>query len=149
MLPPGLGFNALSKKAVEAHKTAKLPRGFFEWAPMIDANDSGFFPYTPAVNIIFGLAASIAMLEEEGLDNVFARHDRLAEATRRAVKAWGLDFLSADPREHSSALTAVMLLTAIMPIRSALSFSSATTCRWDRDSARWRARCSASAISAG
>jgi len=109
MLPPGLGFNALSKKAVEAHKTAKLPRGFFEWAPMIDANESGFFPYTPAVNIFFGLAASIAMLEEEGLDNVFARHDRLAEATRRAVKAWGLDFLSADPREHSSALTAVML----------------------------------------
>jgi alanine-glyoxylate transaminase/serine-glyoxylate transaminase/serine-pyruvate transaminase len=109
MLPPGLGFNALSQKAVAAHKTAKLPRGFFEWAPMIDANENGLFPYTPAINHIFGLAAAIAMLEEEGLDNVFARHDRLAEATRRAVRAWGLDILSIDPKEHSSALTAVML----------------------------------------
>jgi alanine-glyoxylate transaminase/serine-glyoxylate transaminase/serine-pyruvate transaminase len=109
MLPPGMGFNALSQKAVAASKTSKLPRGFFEWAPMIDANESGLFPYTPAINVFFGLAAAIAMLEEEGLDNVFARHDRLAEATRRAVKAWGLDYLSADPREHSSALTAVML----------------------------------------
>jgi alanine-glyoxylate transaminase / serine-glyoxylate transaminase / serine-pyruvate transaminase len=108
MLPPGLGFNAVSAKAVAAHKAAKLPRGYFEWQPMIEANDSGLFPYTPPITLVFGLAAAIAMLEEEGLDNVFARHDRLAEATRRAVRAWGLDFLSADPQEHSSALTAVM-----------------------------------------
>jgi alanine-glyoxylate transaminase/serine-glyoxylate transaminase/serine-pyruvate transaminase len=109
MLPPGLGFNALSEKALAAHKTAKLPRGYFEWQPMIDANATGLFPFTPPVNLVFGLGAAIAMLEEEGLANVFARHDRLAEATRRAVKAWGLDFLSVDPKEHSSALTAVMM----------------------------------------
>ncbi len=109
MLPPGLGFNALSAKAIAANKTAKLPRGYFEWQPMIDANESGFFPYTPAIGLIFGLKEAIAMLEEEGLDNVFARHDRLAEAARRAVRAWGLDFLSVDPQEHSSALTAVMM----------------------------------------
>ncbi len=108
MLPPGLGFNALSQKAIAANKTAKLPRGYFEWQPMIDANDTGLFPYTPPTGLVFGLKEAIAMLEEEGLENVFARHDRLAEATRRAVRAWGLDFLSVDPHEHSSALTAVM-----------------------------------------
>ncbi|HUK59753.1 MAG TPA: aminotransferase class V-fold PLP-dependent enzyme [Stellaceae bacterium] len=109
MLPPGLGFNALSQKAVAANKTAKLPRGYFEWQPMIDANDSGFFPYTPAESLIFGLREAIAMLEEEGLENVFARHDRLAEATRRAVRAWGFDYLSVNANENSSALTAVMM----------------------------------------
>jgi len=109
MLPPGLGFNALSAKAIAANQTAKLPRGYFEWQPMIDANDSGFFPYTPPTGLIFGLKEALAMLEEEGLDNVFARHDRLAEAARRAVRAWGLDFLSVVPQEHSSALTAVMM----------------------------------------
>jgi len=109
MLPPGLGFNALSQKAVAANKTAKLPRGYFEWQQMIDANDSGFFPYTPAESLIFGLREAIAMLEEEGLENVFARHDRLAEATRRAVRAWGFDYLSVNANENSSALTAVMM----------------------------------------
>jgi alanine-glyoxylate transaminase/serine-glyoxylate transaminase/serine-pyruvate transaminase len=109
MLPPGLGFNALSEKAIAAHKTAKLPRGYFEWQPMIDANSSGLFPFTPPINLVFGLGAALAMLEEEGLDTVYARHDRLAEATRRAVKAWGLDILSVDPKEHSSVLTAVMV----------------------------------------
>ena len=109
MLPPGLGFNALSQKAVAAHKTAKLPRGYFEWQPMIDANDTGLFPYTPAVNLVRGITEAVAMLEEEGFDNVFARHDRLAEATRRAVKAWGLDILSVNPKEHSSALTAIIV----------------------------------------
>ncbi|HUZ73479.1 MAG TPA: aminotransferase class V-fold PLP-dependent enzyme [Stellaceae bacterium] len=108
MLPPGLSFNAVSAKALAAHKTAKLPRGYFEWQPMIEANESGLYPYTPPTTLFFGLKESIAMLEAEGLDNVFARHDRLAEATRRAVRAWGLDFLSVDPKEHSSALTAVM-----------------------------------------
>ncbi len=109
MLPPGLSFNAVSAKALAAHKTAKMPRGYFEWQPMIDANENGLFPYTPPTTLFFGLKQSIAMLEEEGLDNVFARHDRLAEATRRAVRAWGLDFLSVDPKEHSSSLTAVMV----------------------------------------
>jgi alanine-glyoxylate transaminase/serine-glyoxylate transaminase/serine-pyruvate transaminase len=108
MLPPGLGFNALSAKAIAAHKTAKLPRAYFEWQPMIEASESGLFPFTPPITLIVGLKEALVMLEEEGLDNVFARHDRLAEATRRAVRAWGLDFLSADPKEHSSALTAVM-----------------------------------------
>ena len=109
MLPPGLSFNALSQKAIAAYKTAKLPRGYFDWQPMIDANESGFFPYTPPTGIIFGLKESIVMIEEEGLDNVVARHDRLAEAARRAVRAWGLDFMSAVPQEHSAALTAVIM----------------------------------------
>jgi alanine-glyoxylate transaminase / serine-glyoxylate transaminase / serine-pyruvate transaminase len=108
MLPPGLGFNAVSKKALEAHKTAKMPRAYFEWDPMIDANETGLYPFTPAINLIFGLKEAVAMIEEEGLDTVFARHARLAEATRRAVRAWGLGILCADPQEESNALTAVM-----------------------------------------
>jgi alanine-glyoxylate transaminase/serine-glyoxylate transaminase/serine-pyruvate transaminase len=109
MMPPGLGFNFASPKALAAHKTAKMPRGYFEWQPMIDANDSGFFPYTPATNMYFGLAEAVDMIEEEGIDNVVARHARFAEATRRAVRAWGLDILSLDPQEHSNALAAVMM----------------------------------------
>jgi len=109
MLPPGLSFNALSKKAVEANKKAKLPRAFFEWQPMIDTNQSGFFPYTPATMLIFGLNESLAMLEEEGLDNVFARQERLAEATRRAVRAWGLEIQCADPKAYASALTGIRM----------------------------------------
>jgi len=109
MLPPGLGFNAVSAKALEVSKSAKLPKSYWQWQPMIDMNQKGFFPYTPATNLLFGLRESIRILEEEGLQNVFARHDRLAEATRRAVQAWGLDILCADPREYSSSLTAVMM----------------------------------------
>ncbi|HUB96953.1 MAG TPA: aminotransferase class V-fold PLP-dependent enzyme [Stellaceae bacterium] len=109
MLPPGLAFNAVSEKALAAHKTAKLPRGYFEWQPMIDANDSGLYPFTPPIPLFQGLKASIEMLEEEGLETVFARHARFAEATRRAVKAWGLDYLSVNPHEASNALTAVMM----------------------------------------
>jgi alanine-glyoxylate transaminase/serine-glyoxylate transaminase/serine-pyruvate transaminase len=108
MLPPGLGFNGVSQKALAAAKQAKLPRGYFEWQPMIDANDTGLFPFTPPISLVVGLREALAMLEEEGLDNVFARHDRFAEATRRAVKAWGLDFLSVNPKEHSASLTAVV-----------------------------------------
>ncbi|MDE2229171.1 MAG: aminotransferase class V-fold PLP-dependent enzyme [Alphaproteobacteria bacterium] len=107
MLPPGLGFNAISKKALAAGKTAKLPRAYFDWQPMIDANDSGYYPYTPATLMFFGLKESLAMLDEEGLDNVFARHDRLAEATRRAVRAWGLEIQCADPKAYTPSLTAV------------------------------------------
>jgi alanine-glyoxylate transaminase/serine-glyoxylate transaminase/serine-pyruvate transaminase len=109
MLPPGLGFNAISAKALAAAKTAKLPRAYWDWQPMIAAGETGFFPFTPATNMIFGLREAVAMLEEEGLDNVFARHERLAEATRRAVAAWGLDTMCAVPRSRSNALTAVLM----------------------------------------
>ena len=109
MLPPGLSFNAISAKALAASKTAKLPRSYWDWQEMLAINPSGFFPYTPATNLLYGLAAALDMLFAEGLDNVFARHDRLAEATRRAVNAWGLEILCADPALYSSTLTGVML----------------------------------------
>jgi alanine-glyoxylate transaminase/serine-glyoxylate transaminase/serine-pyruvate transaminase len=108
MLPPGLSFNAISAKALAAGKRARLPRAYWDWPPMIAAGDSGYFPFTPATNLLFGLREAIAMIEEEGLDNVFARHDRLAEATRRTVRGWGLEILCAAPEEYSSSLTAVM-----------------------------------------
>ncbi|MGZ5649986.1 MAG: pyridoxal-phosphate-dependent aminotransferase family protein [Usitatibacter sp.] len=109
MLPPGLSFNATSEKSLAAQKTAKLPRSFFDWAEMITANADGWFPYTPAPNLLYGLRESIHMLEEEGFENVFARHDRHAEATRRAVRAWGLEVLCQNPDQYSSALTAVVM----------------------------------------
>ena len=109
MLPPGLSFNAISEKALAAGKSAKLTRSFWDWAEMLAANANGFFPYTPATNLLYGLREAIAMLEEEGLANVFARHDRHAEATRRAVRAWGLEILCQNPEEYSSSLTAVMM----------------------------------------
>jgi len=109
MLPPGLSFNAISAKALAAHKVARLPRSYWDWDPFIEANDTGFFPYTPATNLLYGLKEALAMLEEQGLANVFARHDRHAEATRRAVKAWGLEVLALDPREYSSSLTTVLM----------------------------------------
>jgi alanine-glyoxylate transaminase/serine-glyoxylate transaminase/serine-pyruvate transaminase len=108
MLPPGMSFNAVSNKALAAAKTAKLPKSFWSWEDMINMNKSGFFPYTPATNMLQGLAVAIDMLHEEGLDNVFARHDRLAEATRRAVKHWGLDIICADRKAYSPTLTAVL-----------------------------------------
>jgi alanine-glyoxylate transaminase/serine-glyoxylate transaminase/serine-pyruvate transaminase len=109
MLPPGLSFNAISDKALAAHKAAKLPRSFFDWSEMIASNATGYFPYTPATNMLYGLREAIQMLEEEGLANVFARHDRHAEATRRAVRAWGLEILCQVPEEYSSSLTAVLM----------------------------------------
>jgi alanine-glyoxylate transaminase / serine-glyoxylate transaminase / serine-pyruvate transaminase len=109
MLPPGLSFNAVSVKALAAHKGAKLPRSFFDWTAMLPSNETGFFPYTPSTNLLYGLKEATAMLEEEGLDNVFARHHRHGEATRRAARAWGLDILCADPRACSDALTAIVL----------------------------------------
>jgi alanine-glyoxylate transaminase/serine-glyoxylate transaminase/serine-pyruvate transaminase len=109
MLPPGLSFNAISDKALAAHKGARLPRSYWDWSAMLAANQTGFFPYTPATNLLYGLNEAIEMLLEEGLDNVFARHDRHAEATRRAVRGWGLEILCLDPAEYSSALTAVMM----------------------------------------
>ena len=109
MLPPGLGLNAISPKALEAAKSAKLPKSYWDWQAMFTANQVGFFPYTPATNLLYGLREAIQMLEEEGLPNVFARHDRHAEATRKAVRAWGLDILCENPAEYSSSLTAVMM----------------------------------------
>ena len=109
MLPPGLSFNAVSDRALAAAKTSKLPRSYWSWEEMLTANKSGFFPYTPATNLLYGLREALNMLQEEGLDNVFRRHDRHAEATRRAVRAWGLEILCLNPAEYSSALTAVMM----------------------------------------
>jgi alanine-glyoxylate transaminase/serine-glyoxylate transaminase/serine-pyruvate transaminase len=108
MLPPGLGFNAVSEKALAASKSAKLPRAYWEWEPMIKQNAAGFFPYTPATNLLYGLKEALHMLlREEGLKNVFARHKRHGEATRRAVKAWGLENVTADSREYSDSVTAI------------------------------------------
>jgi alanine-glyoxylate transaminase/serine-glyoxylate transaminase/serine-pyruvate transaminase len=109
MLPPGLSFNATSEKSLAASKSARLPRSFFDWGEMIPANADGWFPYTPSTNLLYGLREAIAMLEEEGLENVFARHDRHAEATRRAVRAWGFEILCENPDEYSSALTAIVM----------------------------------------
>jgi alanine-glyoxylate transaminase / serine-glyoxylate transaminase / serine-pyruvate transaminase len=109
MLPPGLSFTAVSAKALAASKTAKLPRSYFAWDDMIASNATGFFPYTPATGILYGLAEAIDMINEEGLENVFARHERLAEATRRAVRAWGLEIQCRDPKYYSPAVTAVIM----------------------------------------
>jgi len=109
MLPPGLSFNALSSRALEASKKARLPRSYWDWQAMLQANESGYFPYTPATNMLYGLREALLLLEEEGLDNVFARHARHAEATRRAVSAWGLELNPLDDREHSNSLTAVRM----------------------------------------
>jgi alanine-glyoxylate transaminase/serine-glyoxylate transaminase/serine-pyruvate transaminase len=109
MLPPGLSFNAISHKALAASASARLPRSYWDWKEMLAANVNGYFPYTPATNLLYGLHESLDMLLAEGLPNVFARHDRLAEATRRAVRAWGLEILCVNPAEYSSSLTAVLM----------------------------------------
>jgi alanine-glyoxylate transaminase / serine-glyoxylate transaminase / serine-pyruvate transaminase len=109
MLPPGLGFNAVSAKALDSARQAAFPRSYFDWAPIIAANRDGIYPYTPAINLLYGLREAIAMLEEQTLAAVFARHQRHAHATRAAVRAWGLDVLCQDEREYSSVLTAVVM----------------------------------------
>ena len=109
MLPPGLSFNAVGEKALAASRTAALPRSYWSWDEMLGPNRSGFFPYTPATNLLYGLREALHMLMEEGLENVFARHARHGEATRHAVRAWGLEILCANPDEYSNSLTAVML----------------------------------------
>ena len=109
MLPPGLGFNAISEKARAAAKTNKMPRSYWDWEEMLKPNAAGFFPYTPATNLLYGLREAIAMLLEEGLDAVFARHKRLAAATRAAVAQWGLEVLCLEPAEFSPVLTAVLM----------------------------------------
>jgi alanine-glyoxylate transaminase/serine-glyoxylate transaminase/serine-pyruvate transaminase len=109
MLPPGISFNAVSEKALAASKNSTLPKSFWGWEEMIAMNKTNYFPYTPATNILYGLAEAIDMLHEEGLENVFTRHDRLAEATRRAVRTWGLEILCKDPKYYSSTITAILL----------------------------------------
>ena len=109
MLPPGMSFNAISDKALKASQSAKLPKSFFAWDDMLNMNKVGYFPYTPATQMIYALNEGIAMLHEEGLDNVFSRHARLGEATRRAVKAWGLENLNKNEKQASPTITAILL----------------------------------------
>jgi len=110
MLPPGLSFNCISDKALQASKSSKLPRSYWAWDEMLSNGKGGYFPYTPATNLLYGLRESLKMLlDEEGLDAVFARHQRHAEATRRAVRAWGLEVFALDAREYSASLTAVLM----------------------------------------
>jgi alanine-glyoxylate transaminase/serine-glyoxylate transaminase/serine-pyruvate transaminase len=109
MLPPGLGFNAVSEKAIAAARKGGMPRSYWDWDEMLKNNASGFFPYTPSTNLLYGLRESLAMLREEGLANVFARHARHAKAARQAVRAWGLEILCSVPEEYSNVLTAVMM----------------------------------------
>lgn len=109
MLPPGLGFNAVSQKALAASQSNRMPRSYWDWAEMLKPNAAGFFPYTPATNLLYGLREALEMLREETLEAVFARHNRHAAATRAAVQAWGLEILALDPREYSSTLTAVLM----------------------------------------
>ncbi|RLK31043.1 pyridoxal-phosphate-dependent aminotransferase family protein [Cupriavidus plantarum] len=109
MLPPGISFNAVSQKAIAASANAKLPKAFWGWEEIIEANKNGFWPYTPATNLLYGLSEACDMLFEEGLPNVFARHKRHAEATRAAVRGWGLEILCQNPAEYSPALTAVVM----------------------------------------
>jgi alanine-glyoxylate transaminase/serine-glyoxylate transaminase/serine-pyruvate transaminase len=109
MLPPGLSFNAISEKALSASKTAKLPRSYWDWKEMLAPNRTGFFPFTPATNLIYGLQEALTMLQEEGLSNVFDRHHRHAEATRAAVQAWGLEIVCEEPKEYSNSLTAAFV----------------------------------------
>jgi len=109
MLPPGLSFNALSEKALSAHSSATLAKSFWDWQPVLKANEQNFFPYTPATNLMYGLREALRILLAQGLEHVFARHHRHAEATRRAVNAWGLELLCANPAEYSSSITAIMM----------------------------------------
>ena len=109
MLPPGLSFNAVSEKALVTNKSAKMPRYYWDWQEMLKPNRAGFFPYTPATNLLWGLREALCMLHEEGLENVFHRHDRHAEATRAAVRTWGLEVWCEEPKEYSSSLTAVLM----------------------------------------
>jgi alanine-glyoxylate transaminase/serine-glyoxylate transaminase/serine-pyruvate transaminase len=109
MLPPGLGFNAVSGRAIAASRRATLPRSYWNWDDMLEANRKGYFPYTPATNLLYGLREALKILQEEGLPQVFRRHQRHAAATRAAVRAWGLDLVCEEPSEYSSVLTAVMM----------------------------------------
>jgi alanine-glyoxylate transaminase / serine-glyoxylate transaminase / serine-pyruvate transaminase len=127
MLPPGLGLNAVSDKALAAARQGGMPRSYWDWEDMLKNNASGFFPYTPATTLLYGLREALAMLREQGLPSVFARHARHAEATRRAVRAWGLEILCAEPAEYSPVLTAVMMPAG----HDAEAFRAAVLSRFD------------------
>jgi alanine-glyoxylate transaminase/serine-glyoxylate transaminase/serine-pyruvate transaminase len=109
MCPPGLSFNAISPKALEAYKKSKITKSYFDWGQMLDNNKNGFYPYTPAVNLLYALNEAVDMLLEEGLESVFKRHKRHADATRIAVEAWGLEILARNPIERSDSITAIMV----------------------------------------
>jgi alanine-glyoxylate transaminase/serine-glyoxylate transaminase/serine-pyruvate transaminase len=109
MLPPGLSFNAVSEKALEASRSARFPKNYWSWEPMLAFNQNGFFPYTPATNLLHGLREALCMIRTEGLDNVFERHLRLADAARTCVKTWGLEILCRCPEEYSNVVTAVVV----------------------------------------
>jgi alanine-glyoxylate transaminase/serine-glyoxylate transaminase/serine-pyruvate transaminase len=150
MLPPGLSFNAVGPRALAASRTARLPRSYWDWAEMLAVNGKGYFPYTPATNLLYGLAEALDMLFEEGLPNVFARHARHAEATRRAARAWGLDVVCQNPAEHSNSLTAILMPDG----HDADAFRRVVLDRFDLSLGQGLgrlsgARCSASGISAG
>ena len=106
MVPPGLSFNAISEKALAANKTSKLPKSYWDWQDMLRLNEAGFFPYTPATNLLFALREALRMLQEEGLPNVFLRHARYGEATRAAMRAWKLEIVCEEPLEYSNSMTA-------------------------------------------
>lgn len=127
MLPPGLGLNAISDKALAAARQGGMPRSYWDWEEMLKNNASGFFPYTPATNLLYGLREALAMMREQGMPAIFARHARLAEATRRAVRGWGLEILCADPAEYSSVLTTVMM----PPGHDADAFRATVLARFD------------------
>jgi len=109
MLPPGLSFNTISQKAINASKTATLPKAFWAWDEILEANKTGYFPTTPATNLLYGLSEAIDMILEEGLDNIFARHQKLGLACRAAVEAWGLEILCQDPSVYSPVVTSVLV----------------------------------------
>jgi alanine-glyoxylate transaminase/serine-glyoxylate transaminase/serine-pyruvate transaminase len=109
MLPPGLGFNAISEKALAASRKARMPKSYWDWEAILKPNANGFFPYTPATNLLYGLREALHMLNEEGWANVFRRHQRYGEATRAAVRGWGLEIVCEDPREYSGSLTAIFV----------------------------------------
>lgn len=146
MLPPGLSFNAVSDKALVANKSAKMPRYYWDWQEMLKPNRAGFFPYTPATNLLWGLREALQMLHEEGLENVFHRHDRHAEATRAAVEAWGLEIWCAEPKiipVHSQQYSCPK---GMMPIICVQLFLKLSICHWALDLPNWRARYFASGI---
>jgi alanine-glyoxylate transaminase/serine-glyoxylate transaminase/serine-pyruvate transaminase len=111
MLPPGLGFNAISEKALAASRDSKMPRSYWDWQAMLGQNKTGYFPYTPATNLLYGLREALSMIREEGIENVWQRHKRHGEATRRAVTAWGLEVCAKNPGQQSSTVTAVLMPT--------------------------------------
>src|SRR5438876_12206307 len=109
MLPPGISFNAVSEKAIAANKRAKLPRSYWDWQEMLKPNQAGFFPFTRATNMLYGLGEALLMLQEEGLPNVFRRHDRHAEAARAVVRAWDLEIVCESPGGHAGSVTVAFM----------------------------------------